>query len=142
MDTELAVLVNTKFPTIQEVLTSKLNQATQAMQEGKRFCLKLKFGEAVMQWYAQQVDPHMGLKRTDFGSMTFYIHNCSSPINCCLNPLVIVFCFPLWLFGGSCYCIQRKMDCMDVSHCFRDIPVNSLTQDIKACSHLKNSFSI
>ena len=39
---EFAVLVNTRHPTIREVLSQKLNEVTQHMQEGKKFCLKVR----------------------------------------------------------------------------------------------------
>ncbi|XP_033762617.1 uncharacterized protein LOC117344075 [Pecten maximus] len=37
---EFAVLVNTRHPRIKELITNKLTQAMQYMQEGKNFCLK------------------------------------------------------------------------------------------------------
>ncbi|XP_062579291.1 uncharacterized protein LOC134241246 [Saccostrea cucullata] len=39
---ELAVLVDTRHPSIREVLSSKLNEATQSMRNGKKFCLKVQ----------------------------------------------------------------------------------------------------
>lgn len=129
---EFAVLVNTRHPGIREVLTHKLLEITQHMQEGKKFCLKLDFGPAMKQWYSGAVDSEPDLcdnrRSSDSGHMEIAIHNYSTPVDCCMNPLCIVGCFPFWLlFGGPCYCIHRTRKCIDDSHDFRDLPVVLLT---------------
>ncbi|XP_061164336.1 uncharacterized protein LOC133173365 [Saccostrea echinata] len=140
---ELAVLVNTKHPSIREVLSTKLNEVTQAMREGEKFCLKLDFGEPVVQWYCQQVDTQRCWSRTvDCRSMALFINNCSMPIDICFNPVIIVYCFPCWLFGGPCYCIHRKGKRIDRSYSFRDLLVVSQTENIKAYSKLRESFTV
>lgn len=129
---EFAVLVNTRHPGIREVLTHKLLEITQHMQEGKKFCLKLDFGPAMKQWYSGAVDSQPDLcdnrRSSDSGHMEIAIHNYSTPVDCCMNPLCIVGCFPFWLLlGGPCYCIHRTRKCIDDSHDFRDLPVVLIT---------------
>eukprot|EP00105_Crassostrea_gigas_P020709 XP_011439569.1 PREDICTED: uncharacterized protein LOC105336804 [Crassostrea gigas] len=102
------------------------------MQEGKKFCLQLDFGPSMRQWYSGAVDsqPDLcdGRRNSDSEDMKIAIHNYSTPWDCCMNPLYIVGCFPLWLlFGGSCYCIQRTRKCIDDSHEFRNLPVVLIT---------------
>ncbi|XP_052682668.1 uncharacterized protein LOC128163180 [Crassostrea angulata] len=129
---EYAVLVNTRHPKIREVLTHKLLQITQHMQEGKKFCLQLDFGPSMRQWFSGAVDKEPDLcydrRTSDSEDMKIAIHNYSAPWDCCMNPLYIVGCFPLWLlFGGSCYCIHRTRKCIDDSHEFRNLPVVLIT---------------
>ncbi|XP_062589594.1 uncharacterized protein LOC134251224 [Saccostrea cucullata] len=129
---EFAVLVNTRHPTIREILSHKLNEATQHMQEGKNFCLKLDFGPSVKQWYSGVVDNEVSFcdsrSNSDSGHMEIFVHNYTTPIECCVNPVCIFCCFPFWLlFGGPCYCIHRNIKCTDESHSFSDLPVVLLT---------------
>ncbi|XP_062620867.1 uncharacterized protein LOC134282472 [Saccostrea cucullata] len=105
---QFVVLVNTRHPSIREILSHKLNEITQKMQEGEKFCLKLDFGPPVQQWFSGVVDPYFywdsSRSSTDFGHMEIFIHNYTTPIKCCSDPLLILLCFPFWLlFGGSCY---------------------------------------
>ncbi|XP_022333691.2 uncharacterized protein LOC111130756 [Crassostrea virginica] len=129
---EFAVLVNTRHPTIREVLSQKLNEVTQHMQEGKKFCLKLNFGPPVKQWYSGVVDAEVSLcdsrRNSESGHMEIAVHNYSTPVECCVNPVCIVCCFPFWfLFGGPCYMVHRTMKCIDDSHRFTDLPVQLIT---------------
>ncbi|XP_069110442.1 uncharacterized protein [Argopecten irradians] len=78
------VLVNTRDPRIRELLTHRLVQAMQYMQEGKNFCLKLNFGASMKQWFSENVDREeagclTSRYNTDYGSMTIWVTNCSTP---------------------------------------------------------------
>uniref|UniRef100_K1R9E1 Uncharacterized protein n=1 Tax=Magallana gigas TaxID=29159 RepID=K1R9E1_MAGGI len=110
---EFAVLVNTRYPGIREVLTHKLLEITQHMQEGKEFCLQLDFGPAMKQWYSWAVDSQPDLfdirRSSNSGHMEISIHNYSTPVDYCMNPLCIVGCFPFWLLlGGPCCCVNSQ----------------------------------
>nr|XP_034309505.1 uncharacterized protein LOC105329109 isoform X2 [Crassostrea gigas] len=129
---EFAVLVNTRHPGIREVLTHKLLEITQHMQEGKEFCLQLDFGPAMKQWYSWAVDSQPDLfdirRSSNSGHMEISIHNYSTPVDYCMNPLCIVGCFPFWLLlGGPCCCIHRIRKCINDSHHFRNLPVVLIT---------------
>ncbi|OWF48566.1 uncharacterized protein LOC110452914 [Mizuhopecten yessoensis] len=129
---EFAVLVNTRHPQIREMITNKLTQAMQYMQEGKNFCLKLDFGPSVRQWYSGIVDSQVTFcdsrSNNDSGHMTLWVTNYSTPMECCTSLLCIFICFPLWLVcGGPCYVTHRKIKCIDEEQEFNDFPVTLLS---------------
>ncbi|XP_060076787.1 uncharacterized protein LOC132556396 [Ylistrum balloti] len=129
---EFAVLVNTRHPRIRELITHKLTQAMQYMQEGKNFCLKLDFGPSVRQWYSGIVDSQVSFcdnrSNNDSGHMTIWVTNYSTPMECCTSLLCICLCFPLWLVcGGPCYVTHRKLKCIDEEQEFTDLPVTLLS---------------
>ncbi|XP_061186811.1 uncharacterized protein LOC133194930 [Saccostrea echinata] len=128
---EFAVLVNPKHPVVQDILARKLTEVAQYIKEDKSFCLKLDFSLPVIDWYHGKVDKrNSGLTTVD-GDMNIFVHNCSSPDKCCLNPGYIVCCFPFWLlFGGPCYLIHRKLKCIDETYYFHGIPVVLQTEVI------------
>ncbi|XP_062566180.1 uncharacterized protein LOC134228542 [Saccostrea cucullata] len=127
---EFVVLVNTRHPSIREFLSYKLNEVTQKMQEGKRFCLKLDFSPPVKHWFSGMADPNFywdnSRSSSDSGHMEIFIHNYNTPIECCYDQVLIACCFPIWLlFGGPCYRIHRAIKCTDVIFEFHDCPVVS-----------------
>ncbi|XP_069110434.1 uncharacterized protein [Argopecten irradians] len=129
---EFAVLVNTRHPRIRELMTHKLTQAMQYMQEGKNFCLKLDFGPSMKQWYSGIVDSQVlfcdSRSNDDNGHMTVWVTNYSTPLECCTSLLCICCCFPLWLVcGGPCYVTHRKIKCIDEEQEFSDLPVTFLS---------------
>ncbi|CAG2193128.1 unnamed protein product [Mytilus edulis] len=129
---EFAILVNTQHPQIREILSRRLSEAMQYMTEGKNFCLKIGFGQSVRQWYSGIVDSEVTLcdsrSNSDDGNMSIYIHNYSTPMDCCMHPLCIFCCFPFWLLcGGPCYFVNRKLKCTDVVEHVRDLPVTMVT---------------
>lgn len=129
---EFAVLVNTRHSRIRELMTDKLTQAMQYMQEGKKFCLKLDFGPSVRQWYSGIVDSPVSFcdsrSNNDSGDMTIWVTNYTTPMECCMSPLCIVLCFPLWLVcGGPCYVTHRKLNCIDEEQEINDLPVTLLS---------------
>lgn len=77
------------------------------------FFSQLDFGPAMKQWYSGAVDSQPDLcdnrRSSDSGHMEIAIHNYSTPVDCCMNPLCIVGCFPFWLLlGGPCYCVSQN----------------------------------
>ncbi|XP_062575885.1 uncharacterized protein LOC134237750 [Saccostrea cucullata] len=128
---KFAVLVNPKHPVIQDILARKLTEVAKYIEEGQSFCLKLDFSLPMKDWYRGIVDRINSGRTSVDGDMCIYVHNCSSPDECCLSPLCIVGCFPFWLlFGGLCYFIHRKLKYIDKKYCFHGIPVVLQTEII------------
>ena len=50
---ELAIIINTDHPEIQDDLEAKLAQARSDIENGRKFCLKLDFSDNVKKWYAE-----------------------------------------------------------------------------------------
>lgn len=75
------------------------------------YLLQIGFGQSVRQWYSGIVDSEVTLcdsrSNSDDGNMSIYIHNYSTPMDCCMHPLCIFCCFPFWLLcGGPCYFVS------------------------------------
>ena len=77
--------------------------------------LQLNFGKTLIDWYSARVDGkrsemeyiNQALREHRIEFISIVIHNCSTPINCCMSPWTIALCFPLWLIlGGSCYYVS------------------------------------
>lgn len=127
---EFAVLVNPQSPQIREILSRRLSEAMNYMINGNKFCITIGFGKNIKQWFAGVVDSE-GYSSCDVtcgSDNNIYIHNYSTPVSCCMNPVCIFACFPFWFtFGGPCYLIHRKMKYNDVEEHIKDLPVTMVT---------------
>ena len=79
------------------------------------FLLQLNFGKTLIDWYSARVDGkrsemeyiNQALREHRIEFISIVIHNCSTPINCCMSLWTIALCFPLWLIlGCSCYYVS------------------------------------
>ncbi|XP_076095433.1 uncharacterized protein LOC143066367 [Mytilus galloprovincialis] len=133
-----AVLINPWHPAIQEFLYRLLTEASDHVNAGEKFCLKIKFGKCVKDWFRKNVDDGSDCneKKTTLSGMGLRIYNYSTPLKVCSNPWMIVFCFPCWfLFGGPCYLVQRKVRFYDRREKLSGISVSFLTEEAeKICT--------
>ncbi|XP_071160639.1 uncharacterized protein [Mytilus edulis] len=126
-----AVLINPLHPAIQEFLHPLLTEASKHVNAREKFSLKIKFGKFVKDWFIRNVDDgrECSNQETTLSGMGVCIYNYSTPLRLCSNPWMIVCCFPFWfLFGGSCYLVQRKIRFYDTRAKLTGISVSLLTE--------------
>ncbi|CAG2193092.1 unnamed protein product [Mytilus edulis] len=131
---EFAVLVNTSSEEIRDQLVSRLQQAREDFEKGKKFCLQLDFSQGLESWYAdvcEEATPfirqwwHTRNDDRNYGedsikNLSVFILNWSKPVKCFLSKWMIFCCFPCWLLsGGCCYYIHRKSQVDDMKDKFK-----------------------
>lgn len=122
---ELAVLINTAHPAIRDDLRSKLEQAKADVANGRKFCLRLDFGQGLKKWFgdvceSSRISFYPKSYDTDkVKNLGIYILNCSKPISCFLSKWTIICCLPCWMLsGGCCYYFYRKKTVDDIVNKF------------------------
>lgn len=107
----VAVVIDTKHPTIHNSLKNCLDEAKQQMERGENFCIEYSFANSVKECIIGLFEPDNqrhgeGCKLSEGAEIQ--ITNFSKPVKELLDPMCICMCFLCWIFVGPCYMIYRK----------------------------------
>lgn len=107
------VFINTQHPSINYQLKERLDEMELLINQGQNVAFEISFNRTLKQWFKSNFEESWASFSSE--NSNFCITNYSQRYHDCYNPLIWLVCFPCCLLGAPCYCIHRKVNCIDLS---------------------------